>query len=383
MGTPRSANALRWLLLGLLCLPLATSLGLPVPQKALAGAFVEAPRPRFSWRAWFDGSFPAGYAAWHNQNFGLRPSVIRVYNQEGRWLYGVARANNIEIGREDFLYDLESIQASRGEPVPPAVIDATANRLARLERLFAERGVTLVVGIVPGKATYWPQNVPTRFGPSSHKTAGEQLARLLAQRGDFTIDWVERFRDRGRTDPWPLFPKTGMHWSRYGAARAIDDLVAHVERRRGIDIPGLVWGTIRPARIPQVPDDDVGSAMNLLFPIAPGRLAEPELGVEAAAGRIRPSLFVMGDSFFWTMLALPISPGIFSRIDYRFYNRERHRFGEQAEVPEDPVAAALRHDVVLILASDSAGGKIGWGFLEAAERDLATARLAGTSPLPR
>lgn len=374
---PLSTRALRWILLAVLSLPLAKEIGFPIPEKPLAGAFVKAERPTLSWRSWFDGSFASRYATWHNENFGLRSGVIRVYNQEGAWLYGVARANNIEIGTDGVLYDLESIRASRDEPPSDEMVRGLAERIVRVERGFAKRGITFVVGLVPGKATFWPANVPPRFGPRLHDTLGERLAKALADRGEFTIDWMTRFRERGRTDPWPLFPKTGMHWSRYGAARAIDDLVAHVERRRGIDMPGLVWGPIRPASTPLVPDDDVGSAMNLLFPIPPGRLAQPELSVEPPDERMRPSLFVVGDSFFWTILAHPVSPGVFSRIDYRFYNRERHRFGESGEAPEDPVAAALLHDVVLLEASDAAGGRLGWGFLEAADAAFATGAAAG------
>jgi hypothetical protein len=378
-----ASRALPWILLGLLGLPLSTTLGLPIKEKGLAGDFVKATRPTLSWDSWFDGSFASKYAAWHNENFGLRSTTIRVYNQEGRWLHGVARANNIEIGTDDVLYDLESIRASRGAAVPEAEIQALADRIVQLERTLDARGISLVVGLAPGKATYWPGNVPPRFGPPTHESAGSLLAKELARRGDFTIDWIRLFEKRRRTAPWPLFPKTGMHWSRYGAARALDDLVAHVERRRGIDMPNLMWGAVRAAETPLIPDDDIGGAMNLLFPIPPGRLAQPDLAVESPAGRTRPSLFVIGDSFFWTMIAWPMAPGIFSRVEYRFYNRERHRFGESVDVPEDPVAAALRHDVVLLLASDAAGGKLGWGFLEAATkqfarekdaRDAATAR---------
>jgi hypothetical protein len=161
-----ASRALPWILLGLLGLPLSTTLGLPIKEKGLAGDFVKATRPTLSWDSWFDGSFASKYAAWHNENFGLRSTTIRVYNQEGRWLHGVARANNIEIGTDDVLYDLESIRASRGAAVPEAEIQALADRIVQLERTLDARGISLVVGLAPGKATYWPGNVPPRFGPT-------------------------------------------------------------------------------------------------------------------------------------------------------------------------------------------------------------------------
>lgn len=360
------------MVLGLLWMPLAVERGvLPIHEEPLAGAFTKAPRPPLSWRSWFDGSFASGYEAWHNQNFRLRPALVRMYNQEGRWLLGVARANQIEIGRHDVLYDRESIMASRGEPVSSAEIDAFAGKLAEVERAFTAHGVTLVVGTVPGKATFWPDDVPARFGPSTHETPGSILAKALAMLGDFTINWIDIFRERQRTDPWPLFPKTGMHWSRYGSARAVEDLIAHVERRRGADLPALVWGTIKPAQTPREPDDDVGRAMNLLFPIAPGVLADAQIAVEPPAGKTRPSLLVIGDSFFWTMLEAPMTPGVFGSIDFRFYNRERHRFGEAVAVSDDIVTAALQHDVVLLIGGESLGPRLGWGFVQAAQAALA------------
>lgn len=345
---------------------------LPIREEPLAGAFKQVERPALSWASWFDGSFASAYEEWHNQNFRLRPTLVRIYNQEGRWLFGAARANHVEIGTNDVLYDRESILAARGAPTSLTEVNAFADKLAEVQRAFAVRGVTLIVGIVPGKATFWPNDVPPRFGPPTRETPGLVLAKALRSRGDFTINWVDIFEERKRTDRWPLFPKTGMHWSRYGAARAIEDLIAHVERRRGIDLPALVWGEIRPSPIPRQPDDDVGRAMNLLFPIAPGILADPQISVEPPNGRTRPSMLVIGDSFFWTMLEFPISPAAFSSIDYRFYNRERHRFGETVAMPDDSVDAALQHDVVLLIGGDALGTRLGWGSVEALHSALVT-----------
>jgi hypothetical protein len=333
----------------------------------LKGYHIPKEKIWFSKAAWFDGTYQEAYNDWHNENFGFRNECVRIYNQVAFNLYNIAKANDVVIGKENYLYELNYVKAYCGTDFvgEPQLVEWTT-QLKALQDSLEKKNVTLVVCLAAGKASFYPEYIPDDYGPGADVTNYKRLSALLKQYDVNHIDYNAWFMQmKGKTE-YPLFPKTGIHWSRYGAMFAVDSLVKYVEHKRGIDMPGVVWEKSTLADTITQPDDDIGEAMNLMWPITPLKMGEPKYHWEDTTGKTMPTLMAVSDSYFWTMFE-GLRTNTFKDIAFYYYNKEIFRATGGQKILAEPDIAMYEtgsNDVVMIMATEANMWGIGWGYIQ-------------------
>lgn len=354
-----------------LCIPLLQERFSFYEPSGLKGAIVPEEKLEFSSAAWWDGTYQEHYALWYNENFGFRPDLVRVRNQIVYSLFNEAKANGVIVGKEGYLFQRGYLEARMGKDyIGFDQVNVLATRLKAIQDSLEAKNITLVVCFSAGKASFYPEYIPNEFHYDTDSTNYKVMCSAFAANGINTIDFNNWLCEMKAKSAYPLFPKTGIHWSRYASLLVVDSLTKYVEQRRQIDLPNVFWKSIEVTDELRSPDGDIGEAMNLIWPISHfENMGYPVFEFEDTTGKANISLMAISDSFFWTMFDIGFAPKCFSNIDFYYYFREVHY---SAGIPfslidrKTATENVTKHQVVLLMVSETNLAKFGWGFVNGA-----------------
>jgi len=344
----------------------------------LFGSIVPTAKDSLTLEAWFDGTYQENRNKYINEQFGFRNTAVRLHNQIAFSLFRKAKANGVIIGKEDYLYEIKYINAYRGaEEINQSELDSNLFMLKAIQSKLKEKGVELVVVMNPGKASFYPEFIPDEFPILSNRSYYSEYQKGLKDRGIQHIDFGKWFREMKGKTPAPLFPKTGIHWSQYGATLAADSLVNYCVKLFGKDMNEFGWNKndLPLSTTMESVDDDIGLGMNLYSPIDVLPMAYPRVGVNDKYGvsfgnrGIQPKVAVISDSYFFNLLQLPWAPEIFSELNFYFYNKQLHQRPSGITTNSDPLSQMKeieKSNVVFVMATECNMDKLGWGFISSA-----------------
>ncbi len=342
----------------------------------LFGSIVPTAKDSLTLEAWFDGTYQENRNKYINEQFGFRNTAVRLHNQIAFSLFRKAKANGVIIGKEDYLYEIKYINAFRGaEEINQSELDSNLFMLKAIQSKLKERGVEFVVVMNPGKASFYSEYIPDEFPIVSDRSYYSEYQKGLKEQGIQHIDFGNWFREmKGKTSA-PLFPKTGIHWSQYGATLAADSLVNYCMKLFGKTMNEFGWNK---KELPlstnmESVDDDIGLGMNLYSPIEVLPMAYPRVSVkynvDSANKVIQPKVAVISDSYFFNLMQLPWAPDIFSELNFYFYNKQLHKRPEGTMTNSDPLSQMKEielSNVVFVMATECNMDKLGWGFISSA-----------------
>ena len=342
----------------------------------LFGSIVPTAKDSLTLEAWFDGTYQENRNKYINEQFGFRNTAVRLHNQIAFSLFRKAKANGVIIGKEDYLYEIKYINAFRGaEEINQSELDSNLFMLKAIQSKLKEKGVELIVVMNPGKASFYSEFIPDEFPMVSERSYYSEYQKGLEAQGIQHIDFGKWFREMKGKTPAPLFPKTGIHWSQYGATLAADSLVNYCMKRFGRDMNEFAWDKINLplSTTMESVDDDIGLGMNLYSPIEVLPMAYPrvsvKVNVDSANKGIQPKVAVISDSYFFNLMQLPWAPDIFESLNFYFYNKQLHKRPEGTMTNSDPLSQMKeieKSNVVFVMATECNMDKLGWGFISSA-----------------
>ncbi len=357
------------ILMILLTVPLVQTLTRVIRERPLKGAIVIPSNPEPTTEGWFSGDYQVKKEKYLNDSFGFRSLFVKINNQIALSLFREVHAFSVIFGKENYLFEENYIRAWYGADFIGA--DSIAMRTEKLryiqDELLKRYNKNLVVAIAAGKGSFYPEYFPDHPTYPKGPTNYETQVRLAEQNGLKIIDFNKWFVEHKNTSPYPLYPRYGIHWSIYGEALVADSMIRYIETIRGIDMPGISWDRVEIKKA-QKDDYDMGAGLNLLFSLPRDRMAYPVIRFEADAGKTKPSVLVIADSFYWGLFKLGL-PKVFSTSDFWFYNKEIFHTvtGAPGLVnPEDLSEQIRLHEVIILMATEANLPSFGWGFIDQA-----------------
>lgn len=360
---------LAFVLLLLLVLPFLQKQFGFINEKKLFGSFGQAQAAggdTLRWSSWYDGSFQAGLNKKTEAGIGFHNSLVRLYNQLQFSIFSKSNAEGVVIGREGECYEEDYLRAATGEFfIGDEVWQQKARQLRAVQDTLERLGKRLLIIIEPGKGTVIPRCFPSPYD----KAAGSKnnyLAMLenFSKAGVELLDLNACFRHWADTSRFRLFPRTGTHWSYYGATVAADTFLL-----RAAD-----WfpGRIKPFNITAIeksdvlrhPDDDIWLTMNLLMPAPVDDIAYPEISFPARPADA-PKLLTIGDSFYFNWQNEKFLLNTFSDSQFWYYNKliHNHVGGQSGQVADiDFLPEVLKNDLIVIMITERFHQNFAWGF---------------------
>lgn len=358
------------LLTALLCLPALQQHLKLVKLKPLEGAFVPAEQPVFAWSDWFDGNFQEQHERALDDRIGFRELMVRVFNQYHYSLFRHGRAMHVIIGEDDYLYELNYILAYTGEDfIGDSLIQDKAEQLRIIQDRLMQKQKHLLVLLAPGKGSYYPEYIPAELIPDepNYEANYRGFSRALSEAGVNVFDakaWFAAIRD---TSAHPLFPKTGIHWSKYGELLVVDSMLRLAGGMLEKPLPQLELGSITTSRSMRDTDDDIERGLNLLFDLPDLEMAYPEFALRVDSSTFRPSVITIADSYYWGMYNLGLSRDAFDPGAFWFYNEQAYRidYPQALMLSElDVVAEVDAADLIVLISTDANLYRFPFGFVE-------------------
>jgi len=134
------------------------------PVIDLMGAIVPAEDTVLTTNGWLSGNFQNKKEKYHNENFGFRTLGVRINNQIAFSLFSKTKAHGVEVGRNDYLYEKEYIEAYLGQNfVGDSAINERLRKLKFLQDTLAKMGKTMILVYAAGKGSYYPEFFPEKY----------------------------------------------------------------------------------------------------------------------------------------------------------------------------------------------------------------------------
>lgn len=361
-------SILFWIVMLLWLIPLFQHKFRYFEVEELHGAVDKIDKPSLTSTALFNGSFQKSYEKYLKANFGFRNTFIRINNQRHYSLYGRAFANGVVVGKQSYLYEENYIKAYLGlDFIGEKAIKNKIRRLAVIKDTLHKYDKEIVVLLAPGKASFYPEFIPGDYPKPKTKTNYKAYKKMLKELDILTLDFNDWFRKMKDTSTYPLFPKTGIHWSKYGEFLVADSLVSFFKTLSGKDLPALKLTALSTPDTVMGTDDDIEKGMNLLFNISDLKMAYPEFTYNENS---KESLKVLtiADSYYWGLHGMGISNRVFGNGEFWYYNKQIYpdSFTEETLVQNiDLLARVMNHDAVLIICTDANLYKFAFGFIDA------------------
>jgi hypothetical protein len=340
-------------------------------EKALNGSYALSSKPELNKENWFSGKYQEGQDRYIQEHTGFRPAWFRFYNQWNYSLFRKASARGVIIGKEDFLYEENYIKAYYGTDfLGEQKIEKISRQWKALQDTLERKGIDLVIILAPGKASFYPEYIPDRYRRTKTKKINYAVFKeQFKKRSIAHIDMHSWFESMKKTAKYPLFSKTGIHWSTYGQFLAADSISRLVSKRLKTEIPRFVLDGIELSDSSQLGDDDVEDGMNLFSDIPDFKLAYPKTHFSRSVKPNDPKVLFIADSFYWGLFNSGLSNLVFNNGEFWYYNEQIYPASYTKETlvkNQDLDKKLTENKVVFLLITDANLYKFGFGFLEMA-----------------
>jgi len=274
----------------------------------------------FAWPRWFSGEFQQQITANLENHIGFRKTLFRVQNEVDYRLFRIIHAQGFVQGKKGYIFEEDYIHEYLGRYfVGPVILDDKLQKLDKVSRVLGEAGIQFVLVFEPGKASFYPEHIPSRYQPHLRTESNyTYILRRSADLGIPTMNLNSYFLQMKDTTRYPLFPKYGMHWSIYGSVVAMDTLFRYVEAATATDLPAITISDVEVSYSMRWTDKDIGELLNLILPLQGEKLAYPRLDFDTTAPR-KLSVLVIADSYYINIIH-NCSGQLFKNHEYWYYN---------------------------------------------------------------
>ncbi|MEI6455909.1 MAG: hypothetical protein WCO93_06435 [bacterium] len=348
------------LVLLLMLIPFIQNRLLRISEKPLRGMYQFSEKPElklFTWAGWFSGEFQEKLRKSTEDNIGFKKTLIRIFNQIDFSLFKLIHAEGFIAGKKDFLFEEDYIHEYTGKYfIGKETINKKLSRLKEVQQELKSRGTTLLLVLEPGKASFYPEFIPSRYHPENRSLTNYDYLRERALQLELEyLDLNRYFLSLKDTSRYPIFSKYGMHWSIFGVYHAIDTISRHIEANMNTVLPGMQIIELVISDQSRGSDYDIGEMMNVIFRLPATRCAYPEVRFDTSRIMRRLSVLVIADSYYLNIVD-DYGKNLFRKQQYWYYNNRLYPF--QDDVPPTYVDKTnlmeklAGYDVILLMTSE-------------------------------
>lgn len=366
--------------MALLLLPIVQQLFHPLSVKKLNGVLEATDAPKLTLENYKNVTFQSQLEKYVSERFGFHELVIRIYNQY-LWFFRKTYSADVVIGKDKWLYGKRSVydhyrqeaylHADDNETLVK-IFDRSVARLKRVQQELDKCNTKLFVLICPSKDIICPEHLPENgnYVMGDGIRAVEYIPKAFVDKGINFLDLNAWFKQMKDTISYPVFPKTGMHWSNVAAMHASDTLIRYLEWLTRENLLNIQIGPMYPGKAVK-PDDDLEKTLNLLFPIKPNQHYYADVKVVADTMVQRPKLISIGDSFFWNLSYVMPMDSIFCSHPFWYYYSSVYYDSCHKKVNELNVEKEVENaDVVMIIVTANHLYNFDMGFVSHMDKAL-------------
>lgn len=356
-----------FVLMGLLFIPMVQQFTHFSNVIKLNGYVKNTEFPALNSDSWFGETFQLKVEKNLSQKFGFANSFIRLQNQIQFSLFKVAKANGVIIGKDDYLYEKSYIDAYFGNDfLGKKTLEEQFSKLQTLKDSLNNNGVELLLVYAPGKGSFYPEFIPDKLITEKKITNLEYSLRITDSLKLDHINMSSWFIHMKDTSQFCLYPKTGIHYSFYGARLALDTIVNYCKLKYKFDLPEVNWSEIELSNKLKDTDRDIERGMNIIQKL--DNFAMPYQNIKVSKqSKNTPKLIVIADSYYWQLHNMGMSKNVFQEGQFWFYNNQIYGNKDEKKVENlNLKKELLEQNLILLLCTEPVLKRQYWEFIDKA-----------------
>ena len=338
---------------------------------SLLGAQSVRAKPKISKHGWFIGHYQMRFERSASSNFAFYEPLVRMNNQWNFDVWGKPNVQDVVLGQDNYLFEQGYIDGLYGVGIKEKRerFEEVQDPVKYVHQEMEAQGKHLVFVMMPSKAFYHPDKIPVKQQKefSDELIHNDFLKFAEANKLD-VIDFQNYFLEQREEIAYPIFPKHGIHISKYVETMVLDSLLKHIEKIQGHDLYDYHFSELVESDKPRGRDNDIAQALNLIKPIeADETLAYQDIIFDSVDKENEPEVLVLGDSFYWGFYPMINHHQLFAKHEFWYRNNQifspsdkRSRFSNKAACME----AMNDFDLTIVMISANNMDFSGWGFFE-------------------
>ncbi|MBI9066751.1 MAG: hypothetical protein JEZ09_05620 [Salinivirgaceae bacterium] len=337
--------------------------------KPLKGAITKTKKPTFHFNNWLNIKYQDSVENYVKDHIGCYSLFIRIRNQISYSIFNEAKARDVVIGINNYLFEKNYIDAYNGDDfIGEDSIKARVKRIVSIDNYLKSKNKTLIICFAAGKGSYYPDYFPDKDKKkATDRTNYKQYVKALSKTNVNLLDLNRWFLQMKDTSKFILFPKYSIHWSYYGEFLVTDSLVRYVEHLRNEDLPNIELKSYEIWDKPKPTDQDIVEGMNLLFRYKEKPFCYPKYIWQNSVGKTKPKTIVVSDSFYWQIFNNQTNTKAFSLGGFWYYNYKIYpdSYKKPTRVYHKNIVEEIENnDIFIIMATEANLKSLGWGFLD-------------------
>jgi hypothetical protein len=285
----------------MICSPLLVDIiGNKEKIQPLNGAYEQPVAIDLNWYSWINQTYQLNRDSLFKYTTTLRPSMVRMYNEIDFRLFGKTNMGDLLMGNDQHLFSLSWAESRAGKISLDSIeLNIFCEKLARLETLLIENGVFFKFIIPPSKeeifADYLPEHLKEEGTLNDYKLLTYSLQKHHVTYQDLTLHYKELLKSA----PYPVYSKTSVHWTMYGAHFTLIALLQEMNEFLSEEMAHLKVEDLNIDNYREY-DGDQEKTLNLFMRIDNSKFAYPVYSVsEHPSQPFKPKVITIGDSYYW------------------------------------------------------------------------------------
>ena len=318
---PRLKDILFFTVLTLLFIPLVYQLPfLKDSVKPLNGAFPKTDTLAFTKDNWVNKTWQENRTEIQKNNLNVRPIIIRTKHQIDYSLFNEYHMSDLLIGKEGYLFSVGWTKSRSNEHT--LISDSLSEYLGKLKILSStlkQKGKYFKIIIPPAKEEIFHDKLPEEYAIEHPNNDYHLFIKLLQQNQLEYWDLLDYYNTIMDTAQYPLYSKTSVHWTKYGAHFTLLKLLGDMQNELGLNMANLSVQKLIISKFSEG-DGDFETTLNLLNNIDNNDFAYPSYKVnDTSKSLIKPKVLTIGDSYYWAMKGCWQLPRIYSENSKYLY----------------------------------------------------------------
>ncbi len=370
----RSSKLLKGLVLLFLCVPLSFQLfhwRNFTPLNGVQDSKAKELKDSLSGNLdWFSGSYQRHTEVYLGENLAVKNPLVRLRNQVEYSVFGKINAQQIYAYKGN-LFRFYSADYNEGTSfIGQEAVNEKVRKLSKIQAFLGESH-PIILAIAPSKTYFYAEDLPEVHTRKTDQSNYKAIKKEALKKGLHVIDFNTYFLDIKKSSMSPLISKSGIHWSMYGAALAMDSLVGKVEKLKQSAYSHPTYTLDKTYRF-FYNDNDLAQLLNVLSPPNDSDLRCLTFPAQTPGGKKIRAL-IISDSFFDVVSMTDLRQQLFTpdtKYLYYFNTRKDPTNNNQGLAGMNLLEEMEKADCIILLNDIVNMENFGFGFIERAYSEI-------------
>ena len=314
-------NILFFISIGLLFIPLFFQfLASENTLKPLSGVFEKTDTIQLTFSSWKNKIWQNNRESIMKNNLKIKPLIVRVGHELDFRIFKEYHMGDLLIGENDFMFSKSWSNAKCcNNNLNIDSLNIFIKKLAILSKLLKKKGKYFKIIIPPSKEELYSEKLPSNYTKTNGLSDYDFLKTSLNKNKIDYWDLLPFYKSLDDTTKFPIYSKTSVHWTNYGAHFTLKRLLSDMSIFFDNKMPKITVSEFKKDKFKNG-DGDYEKTLNILSRIDNQIFLYPKYKIDSSKNKtFKPKVLTIGDSFYWGLKNTWILPNVYDKKSKYLY----------------------------------------------------------------